>query len=237
MGWFQFYRKKLHYNCSITKTDGLEEWVESLVDDMSQDVKFSIFGKKYATKKAIVENLVEVTSEETIKAILEKEAGSYLDLIGDLSEYYPANNLPATKNFPLIVVVPRMILNRYYYENSKKNLMSSHELSKLQNSDLLINHLSHQLVVELDKTLIEQDISQSASIHCGKGWKIIGKNNTYKWFGSFEGHYITFRPLEKKTGKKELVALKNELDVWLGKLSKEEKTEMIGKTLLYYNLD
>jgi hypothetical protein len=236
MSWFKIKRKTINYVGKVTQTDGLEEWIEVVLDENIKDIKFSVFGKKRIAKQKLVKQFSEITARDEVRAAIENEAINYITKIGDIAEYYPANKLPKSDGYPPVVIVPRLVLNAIAFKNANTNLLESHELSKVPNSALMKEKFILQLVIELDKVLVEEPISSRKSFSCDKGWKIISSSKEYDWHGAFPGHYYLYKPLTKISSKSEteIEKEKNNLDIWLGRLSDNIKTEMIGQLLTYY---
>ncbi len=236
MSWFKIKSKVINYVGKVTQTDGLEEWIEIVLEENIQDLKFSVFGKKRIAKQNIVQQFSKMTARNELRAAIENEAKNYMTTIGDIAEFYPANKLPKSNGYPPVVIVPRLLLNAIAFKNVSENLLESHELLKVPNSALMKDKFIQQLVIELDKVLVEEPISIRKSFPCDKGWTIISSSKEYDWHGAFPGHYYLFKPLTKVSSKleTEIEKEKNNLDIWLGRLSDDIKMEMIGQLFTYY---
>jgi hypothetical protein len=242
MGWIRWTGKTLEFVGKLAQADSFERWAESQGEKVISDLALKsggiLFGLgKESKAKGILWSDLETIAEKSpsLNAAIQDVVVQYPNILSALRSNY--STLPHESVY--LTVVPRLLVNRRGLAAVTKNLDGSQELAQLKGGPLLRQYFFEELVNQIDQTFTRQAEKTSAEkpLEIGDDW-LVGFDEHYEWKGE-PGHYFVYSSIShsrksadgkaKKEGRKEAAELLAKCQIWLGKLSADERQKLESK--------
>src|ERR1022692_1302225 len=240
MGWIRWTGKVLEFSGKIVQASSFEEWAEKqgalLIENVALDSGIKLF-KTSRAKSAVWEELAgQFKRSETFLAAIKEGIAAYPGRINAVTSDR-SGRLPREGSSD-VLVLPSVVVNAFEL-GFWRSFDSSEELATLKGGPSLREYFFQEMVRQLDSAFsaASERASPKDPIQAGNRW-VIGFDPQYAW-GDASGHYYVYSSYPGTQGdasKDNRKRAREKADIqletskcWLGKLSKERRTELLEK--------
>jgi hypothetical protein len=181
MKWFRVAAGRLEYRGRITR-EPFSRWTHTpegiaAVTRVAEDVRFSLFGRRWAARRRLWRALNNATRTRSVKEAITAEAPRFMQVVARLAY---SDGLPrAVIALHRLVVVPRAMIASHARVALSKRLNELPALAELE--DAVRIFFFDQLVIEMDAALQQASASARKPVMGHDEWSCVGVSKELVW--------------------------------------------------------